>query len=556
MGWCACVLVFCAPATAWALDLAVPVVDANALWSHGFNGAGVEIGVIDAYLADSTHPAISGNYLGGVKFAGGPSVVGSHATEVAGAAASQDATYSGVAPGAGWWTAQTARINGTTTVRDQTVAAETFGQGLDDLSGNPVEVITMSIGIGGDSTGADQWSLALDHIAHANGRTITVSAGNDGPSGWTIGGPPSGAYNAIIVGATGAGGSGENYDYVASYSSRGPSDDGRAKPDIVAPGTMIHMPTLSGGWADASGTSFATPMVAGGAALLIDMGQELGHSTDPKVVKSVLLNSAEKLSGWSHTTTRPLDVNQGAGQMHLRKAYGQYLLAEQGPGTVKSVGWDAGQAAWDAEQLYAIDVVVPAGEVFSAMLNWDRIVTTNTEDINTATYSLDHLDNLDLFLYEANDLTTPVASSVSTIDNVEHIYYTMAQTGHYVLGVKMTGASSGDAEDFGLSWHVLHDPTSVLLAGDADVDGDVDFDDFITLQIGWSAAQPTWLDGDFDGDGDVDFDDFLTMQLYWTGAAAIPEPGSFCLVILGAVTLIRRRARGLGVGGREGRLQR
>ena len=549
--WPVWLLLLCTAGPARALDVAVPFVEADVLWSLGYTGSGVEIGVLDIFLADSTHPAISGNFIDSVKFVNGGAWTSFHATAVTGTAVSQDPTYTGVAPGAGWWTGQTTKRSTMTRIRTQTVAAETFGQGLGSLDGNAVEVITLSIGLGGSGSGSDQWSLALDHIVDTNGRTITVAAGNEGEAGpGSISGLPTGAFNAIIVGATGGTGSVDSEDYtqVAAYSSRGPTADGRAKPDIVAPGSLIHVPTLGVGWTDATGTSLATPMVAGGAALLIDMGRELGHSTDPRVIKSVLLNSADKLAGWTHTTTQPLDYSQGAGQMNLQKAYHQYLLGEQDPGSVLTVGWDRDQATWDAERLYSLDAKVAAGKIISATLSWDRIVTTNTEDIQTAVYTLDHMDNLELYLYEADDLTTPIATSVSTVDNVEHIYYTTSQSGHYVLGVGMAGASSGDSELYGLSWHVLHDPASILLAGDADVDGDVDFDDFLDMQVGWTgpgANDPnvSWADGDYDGDLDVDFDDFVALRLNWTGALGAPEPATLSLLALGGIALLRRRRK-------------
>ncbi len=187
-------------------------------------------------------------------------------------------------------------------------------------------------------------------------------------------------------------------------------------------------------------------MVAGGAALLVDMGQTLGYNTDPKVIKSVLLNSADKLAGWSHTPTQPLDYNQGAGQMDLQQALAQYSPGESDPGTVPGTGWDLYDANATLENMYALDAIVPAGETITVTLAWNRIVTTNTEDIEAVIYTLDHLDNLDLFVYAEDNLTTPLASSVSTVDNVEHIVFTVPTTGRYVLGVDITGGGAGHIE--------------------------------------------------------------------------------------------------------------
>ncbi len=535
-----------AAAPAAALDLAVPQVEAGYVWDRGYTGIGVEIGVLDLFMAENTHPAISGNYLGGVNFTKGGAWISAHATEVSGCALSQDPIYQGVAPGAAWWTGQTTKRSSMTTVRTQTIAAETFGQGLGSLNGNPVEVITLSIGLAGDTAAMDQWSLALDHIVHTNGRTVTVAAGNAGPGAGTLDGYPAGTFNAIIVGATGGTGSNpsEDYSHLASYSSRGPTSDGRAKPDIVAPGSVIHMPTLGGGWTDASGTSFATPLVAGGAALLIGMGQELGYSTDPKVIKSVLLNSADKLAGWNNTPTRPLDYNQGAGQMNLHSAYRQYRFGQRDPGAVPGIGWSGRELAAGAEDLYSLDLNLPAGARIAATLAWDRVVTTDTEDVEQVIYSFDHLDDLNLYLYEAGDLSTPMASSVSTVDNVEHVYFSIPAAGRYVVGVEMAEGGPGDAETYGLAWRVFPDAGSAL-PGDANLDGRADGADYTLWADNFQTADKTWFEGDFNGDGYVDGADYTLWSDNYTPAhgagAAVPEPATVSVLALGGIAVIRRR---------------
>ncbi len=534
---------------AMALDVAVPHVGADFIWSQGYTGAGVEVGIIDLFVADSSHPAIDGNFLGTHNFVKGATFMGDHATLVTGAAVSQDPTYSGVAPGAGWWSGQTTNAGTITKTRNQTIAVETFAHGLDVLLGNPVEVISLSIGLAGDTLATDQWSLGIDHVIRDSGRTITIAAGNGGPSAGTLSGRPTGSYNAIIVGGTGADVSGNpspDYSNVPNYSSHGPTDDGRSKPDIVAPASWIHVPILGSGWGDFNGTSIATPLVAGGAALLIDMGLDLGYSTNSKVIKSVLLNSADKLSNWSHTSTQPLDFVQGAGQMNLEKAYQQYLPAEQDPGTVAGVGWDLQQLSFDSENLYTIDGVVPAGEFITATLAWDRIVTTDTEDIDDVVYSFDHLDNLDLYLYDADDLSTPLVSSVSTIDNVEHLYYSAATTGQYVLGVKMSNALAG-SELYALSWSMLTE-TIELLLGDANNDGLVSADDYASVQSHFGDTGDVGILGDANLDGLVSADDYASVQGNFGatsglgGDTTVPEPATLGLLAIGGMALLRRRS--------------
>jgi len=300
------------------------------------------------------------------------------------------------------------------------------------------------------------------------------------------------------------------------------------------------MPITGSGWGIGDGTSFATPIVAGGAALLIDMGQDLGHSTAPEVIKSVLLNSADKLSGWSHSSSQPLDWNQGAGQLNLENAYNQYLNPEQDPGAVSGVGWDRQDVDWESENLYTIDGLVPNGEIFSATLAWNRIVSTDVEDIDDVIYSLEHLDNLDLYLYEASNPGFAVASSISTIDNVEHIYYSVPEDGSYVLGVKMNGASVGDSETYGLAWHTL-----TQLPGDVDGDGIVDANDLSIVIANWGQSGQGWSGGDLNSNGIDDGPDYAKVLNFWTippePSEPTPEPATLGLLLGGLALLLRRK---------------
>jgi len=538
-----CLMLLPASPCALALDVATPYVHPETFWSHGYTGTGIEVGVLDLQMAQYTHPALADGFRGAINFSKPPALVSNHATAVAGAALSRNATCRGVAPGAGFWTGQTATRRNTTTFRTETVAAETFGQGLDDLAGNPVEVITLSIGVDGNTTGDDQWSLALDHVADTNARTITIAAGNSGPGYDSLDGPPAGAYNAIVVGATGD--DLTDYSHMASYSSRGYTSNGRCKPDLVAPGTNLILPILGGAWGEGSGTSFATPMVAGGAAMLIDMGQDLGYATDSRVIKSVLLNSADKLDGWSHTGTHPLDRGQGAGQMNLRKAYRQYQFGEKTAGDVSGIGWDLAQVSAGIEQTYDLDLALPAGAAITATLTWNRIVSTNTEDIDEVIYSLHHLANLDLHLYDQANPLSPLVSSASAVDNVEHIYYTVAGGGQFRLGVENTGPWSNEL--FSLSWWVA--PAEGLdFPGDANLDGVVNVGDLGILAGGWGASDRTWFEGDFNLDGLVDVGDLGMLAGNWglpapPGYAAVPEPLTAMLMLLGLAALLRRADR-------------
>ena len=115
---------------------------------------------------------------------------------------------------------------------------------------------------------------------------------------------PSTASKVITVGAYDS-----TYRAYADFSGRGYEDTdivarfakGYGKPDIVAPGVGILAPSIYGGFEAFTGTSFATPIVAGAAALLMDWGIVRGN--DPflygEKVKAYLIKGAVELPGFN-----------------------------------------------------------------------------------------------------------------------------------------------------------------------------------------------------------------------------------------------------------------
>jgi serine protease AprX len=288
----------------------VGLINAPSLWALGINGSGTVIAVVDTginWLHESLddlddNPATDDpKVIANVSFVPGvPTGFDDHGhgTHVAGIAAGTGGIshiYMGVAPGAQLYAVKV--LDSTGMGYDSWVVA-----GIEWSVENDADVITMSLG--GWGYPYDPVSMASDAAVDA-GVVVTVAAGNSGPS-YTSMDSPGLATKVITVGATTKG------DTVATFSSRGPNTyDYRGDPDVVAPGVGIMSADAWNitGYIPMSGTSMATPHVAGGATLLL---QAFDGAT-PKLVTSALMASAVDLGYDSYT--------QGAGRIDVLGAY-------------------------------------------------------------------------------------------------------------------------------------------------------------------------------------------------------------------------------------------
>jgi len=157
------------------------------------------------------------------------------------------------------------------------------------------------------------------------GMTILFAAGNDGPDPGSIG-PPSTAKNSVTVGMHQSRYSGAP-DTIMSGSGRGPTDDGRIKPDVLAPGGYIRscraqeaQDTSGSSWTqewymEYTGTSMATPNAAGAAALVREYLTEIALRPEPQgaLVKALLVLGAEDV-GSSNIPNN----NEGWGRINLK----------------------------------------------------------------------------------------------------------------------------------------------------------------------------------------------------------------------------------------------
>ena len=293
-----------------SLDQSVAQIGAPTAWQAGYTGKGVKVAVLDSGV-DQAHPDLAGREVLEANFTEDPDnsdLVG-HGTHVAATVASAGAKYKGVAPDAQILDGKVCSLNCAESwiVDGMTWAAE---QGAD--------VINMSLG-GTDTPDVDPLEQAVETLSAQTGTLFVVAAGNSGAPG-TLSSPAS-ADAALAVGAV------NRDDSIADFSSRGPRvGDGAPRPDITAPGVDIVAARSSTGrigtpvgdkHVAVSGTSMATPHVAGAAALIAQQHPDWNGAQ----LKAALMASAE------HNPALTA-FDQGTGRVDLTKAITTAVTAD------------------------------------------------------------------------------------------------------------------------------------------------------------------------------------------------------------------------------------
>lgn len=490
------------------------------LYDGGEYGSSAVLSVIDLGYIDNTNQALTRvNTYFGDTLSSSPSnapasgYVGTHSTDVAMFAAGLGPIDSngntptdefGMAPLATIWSGAViaggdpnSEVGGYTVTNQSFI--DPFVQAMQTgINGVKTDVVNVSLGDSTDLVGEDWTTVALDGLIAQNHTTVVIAAGNSGPGTDTVGSPASG-YNGISVGALAADPT-LTYQSVADFSSRGPNDfynpytgvttpGVRAAVDIVAPGdefiTQLTANTASYG----SGTSYAAPLVAGGATELSSLSHELAgyfasvgypanmtaaanDANDGRVIKAVLLNSADKLPGWNNgqmmingvlTTRQALDFTQGAGALNLTRALTNYINGQFDPKVVGNsapnlgaIGWDLSTVHAGTDNLYNLGEIAQ-GSTFTATLAWfvDRTYDSTAQIADEGSFI-----NLNLDVYElVGGSQTLIAVSNTPYDNLQHLSFVLPDSANYAVGVNFGGIAYGpanaatpDSETYALAW--------------------------------------------------------------------------------------------------------
>lgn len=302
-----------------SLDKSVPQIGAPAAWAKGYTGKGVKVAVLDTGV-DTSHPDLKSQVAAAKNFTSAKDTTdhfghGTHvASIIAGTGAKSSGKYKGVAPDAKLLNAKVLADDGSGD--DSSILA-----GMEWAAAQGADIVNLSLG-GTDTPGVDPLEAEVNKLSETKGILFAIAAGNEGEGGAGTLDSPGSAADALTVGAV------DGSDKLAYFSSRGPSADDTLKPDVTAPGVDITAASAAGsviakhygenpaGYVTISGTSMATPHVAGAAALL---KQEHPDWTFAQL-KATLISSAK---GGDYA-----GYQGGAGRIQVDKAIGQNVLAE------------------------------------------------------------------------------------------------------------------------------------------------------------------------------------------------------------------------------------
>jgi len=298
------------------LDQSTKQIGAPTAWKAGYDGRGVKVAVLDTGY-DAGHPDLAKQVVASESFVSDEAVQDLHghgthtASIVGGVGTASDGKRKGVAPGAELLVGKVLDNSGSGYDSEAIAGMEWAVQ-------QGAKVVSMSLG-GKPTDGSDPMSQAVDRLSKSSGALFVIAAGNAGAEQSVA--APGTAAEALTVGAI------DRDDQLASFSSRGPRlGDGALKPEVTAPGVEIAAARAAGTvqgrvlgdyYTAMSGTSMATPHVAGAAAIL---AQRHPDWTGPQLKAALAATAVPSAAARTD--------QQGLGRIDLPKALDPKVLPD------------------------------------------------------------------------------------------------------------------------------------------------------------------------------------------------------------------------------------
>ena len=345
--------------------------DANTVWqqtirlkqarSAGYDGSGVTVALLDTGVNDVAD--LAGRVVARVDFT--PDHDGydhyGHGTHMAGIIAGDGTlsggTWTGVAPKAKIVSVKVAGADGSTDVSIVIAGLQWIYTHRADYD---IRVVNLSFGTDSRQTySVDPLDYAVEQVWFS-GIFVAVAAGNRGPDGGTVNKPGDDPFVQTIGAADLKNTVASSDDELASFSSRGPTQDGFAKPTVIAPGITIVSLRAVGSTIDqqypsarvgdnyfkGTGTSQATAIVSGVAALMFQVNKAM----TPNVAKATLRATAAKVNNAQFGfATGLVDAYAAADAA----AKGAYMNAPANSGLVPSTGTGSIELSRGSFHVYA-----------------------------------------------------------------------------------------------------------------------------------------------------------------------------------------------------------
>ncbi len=422
-------------------NVAAVLTGSAELQQTGYTGKNQIVSVIDSGLdtgkLDTIHPDFRGQLqkLVAVGRPNNASDIDGHGTHVAGSivgnGSMSEGEVKGMAPGAKLVFYSDSDEKGNISPK-----ADIYKLWKDAYK-NGARINSYSAGVSGSHGAYLQGAQLVDQFLWENRDAVTlIAAGNEGDEYedefMTVTSPAT-AKNAITVGASESyrpqvGEGADDPDTVAHFSSRGPTRDGRIKPDVVAPGTYIlstrsilapedHYRGIVGAYGIMSGTSMATPITAGGVAQIREYLQKQGvKNPSGALLKSLLISGADDL-----------------GDSVMRMGFGRVNLVNSIESTFVDQQEGLQTGGYVTYQVEVNEVDKP----FNATLVWTdypaSLLASRTlvNDLNMVVITPSEE------VYNGNDMfEAPYDDEVDNLNNVEQVYIPRPEKGMYTVVIK------------------------------------------------------------------------------------------------------------------------
>ena len=361
----------------------IPVVDADQAWRNA-TGRGVTVALMDTGIAP--HPDLDGSVIGRLDFVNDGTTLqdpSGHGTFIAGLIAAHGRTFKGVAPDAKLISLRVLDQKGNGTMHAVLAACDWL---LQNRATMHIKVLNLSFGAPQKSSYHRSLLAAVVESLWFAGVTVVAAAGNDGPAAGTVAMPGADPFVITVGSFADQGTVATNDDRESLFSGRGPTRDGFAKPDVLAPGehvVSLRVPGMAldreegkgapaGAYARLTGTSASTAMVAGAAAVILE-----AHRTySATQVKGALVAGGRHIVG----TRRPgLDVDDSLTVQPARVNAGllpsrvlMKLLAASGNVFGPGIAWDG--ISWEGISWEAVSWEGVAWEAVSwEGVTWDGV---------------------------------------------------------------------------------------------------------------------------------------------------------------------------------------